>query len=494
MSDTELSALLHHPTVVGYTDLRLQQLHRDGAELVPVDSEQSQVVERQSRTKRKRGDPAATSKRRQKRPFSWADIRLPAATQLEFFRNGHPRYIGGAAFLSAHPALTSLDTFTMLLSTSEYVAILQHSAVLPNLTRLAFQAAYQHPEPVSAMTALTTALGTAVVGRQGRPRPITYLSLWLCDMSVFAAASRLSELTELVIALEEWADARDVTAALPHLQQLRVCRADRLTHGTHHAASRAALAAVDMLPFLQAFARSPLQVLDFGTRESVDFSAAAVAQLAQFDQLRELSINVETTYPIGSSGFMDWSDAALFASFSAGCLPGLRSVTLYEIKLFCRDSSCPGLCRPPAAAHRLARGADVPPCHPLRPARSCVERGAGVRHHWCIPCGCGGCRAWQHVQAVHACALVLYRDVLVHVAISMECAAIAAELGGASTLRVHREEQRPTRHLCSDLPTGRHQTVSQVSVAAIVRGVYRRADRPPSLCRLPWTDVRAPQH
>ena len=262
--------------------------------------------------------------------FDWSDISLPLVTRLRFLMVGENRYIGGAAFLTAHTALLQLDVSTLLVSVDELTAVLSDCTALPQLTHLGL---HEHRDRNGHYNAqpLLTALATTVVGVTGRPRPITWLHLRPPKRAgpFLAAVALLPSLATLHIDnaslgwLREWTEIAKMSDVF---LQLNRC----IINSRRYDASGDAAGRLDVLLFLQSVAASPLRLIDIDVRSHTTFDAAALAQLARCHQLRSLGISVES---FEASEWMDWRDGALFAAFTAGCLSNLRHVTLSRFKL-----------------------------------------------------------------------------------------------------------------------------------------------------------------
>ena len=113
LSDPDLAALLHHPTVRGCKELSLRNFRRSKAELMPADGERSHTDRLLARSQGLRrvavmcfSGLTNLLSRRKLVPFGWADIRLPAVTSLRLdvqvrgWCNDLP-YTGGIAFLTS---------------------------------------------------------------------------------------------------------------------------------------------------------------------------------------------------------------------------------------------------------------------------------------------------------------------------------------------------------------------------------------------------------
>ena len=352
LTDSELHALLHHPTVLTCDEFTLTGFTRPGAEDVPVGSELPREDARLSRLKRKRDVALSASIR--KRPFDWADIHLPHVTRLHLQLSGRVRYTGGAQFLTAHTALMELDMSTVWVSIDELTAVFADPSALPLLARLSLHEV-QSLEEAHNISPLVTTLATSVMATSGSVRPVERLILDLATTNdVFGAVTVLQGLTHLHVNgarlgwLQQWETQVVSSAAFPLLQECVVHTMDKDRR----------LVAADILAFLRCMASAQLQVLDISTSGRVTCDAAAVAQLARCCQLREFSISV-----LAHRGEnMDWRDAALFASFTPGCLSRLHNLSLEGVKLspdavIAIASAAPGLVK-------INLHAVVLSCHP----------------------------------------------------------------------------------------------------------------------------------
>ena len=115
-------------------------------------------------------------------------------------------------------------------------------------------------------------------------------------------------------------------------------------------------AARDMLPFFQAMAERPLRLLDIRTAEPITFGEAAVAELARCHRLRELLIAAV------SASYMDWTDPALFTSFSSIYLSRLHTITLHYLKLSAESVTAIAAATPQLQSLQLL--SVKPSCHP----------------------------------------------------------------------------------------------------------------------------------
>ena len=94
-----------------------------------------------------------------------------------------------------------------------------------------------------------------------------------------------------------------------------------------------AAAARNLHPFPQSMVQRPLARLVVRISEPVTCDAAAMAQLARCNRLRELELNFSTLPHLSAQTWVDWSDPSFFAPFSPRCLPCLLSVRLEHVKL-----------------------------------------------------------------------------------------------------------------------------------------------------------------
>ena len=328
LTDDELHALLHQPAVLSCDELSLDGFTRYSTDEDSVVGTAMQGPMTRSRRKRSNS---------QRKPFDWADISLPRLTRLHLRLHGTVPYTGVSAFLTAHTRLVELDINTQLVSVDELAALFRDSAALPHLSRFSFREFQPQPGAAAGQdTCLTalTALGSVVMAASGRPRPMQQLEVdVLPERGVFAVAALMPGLTRLHVSgaragwLEEW-EAEEMSAALPLLQELSVYRRHEQVA---IAADRPPLAARDVRPFLQCMASRPLQKLHIQTGEPLSFHANALAELARCQQLRELHLS--TGLYAEPSGWMDWRDATLLASFAAGTFTHLRSLELNNVKL-----------------------------------------------------------------------------------------------------------------------------------------------------------------
>ena len=335
LPDPVLYELLHHPTALSCHRLTLSGFTRSKAQKVPVDSEPSQQTEvRVLRSKRKYTYtlPAVRVTKR----FDWADIRLPTVTSLTVHVRGKPRYVGGAAFLAAHTGLLELTVNLLLVSVVELTSLFVDTAALPLLTRFGLHEEHRTNGAEWRVGALLTALATTEMDATGRPRPLTELHLQLpVARDVFAAAALIPGLTALRVVqvrrgwLTEWPAWQE--SAFSQLRELVVHGCGRKYEWEEQAAiARGSEAARQLLLFLESIASRPLQILRISIEEQATMEAAAIAQLARCQQLRELSLSVSRRT---ESAWMDWRDAELFTVLTPGCFSCLRSVTLETVQL-----------------------------------------------------------------------------------------------------------------------------------------------------------------
>ena len=278
LTDPDLHSLLRHPTISTRDELILFCFTRHKAEDVSIDGERSQVDARATRGKRKRDSTLAVSSR--KRPFDLADIRLPALTSFDFRVLGRPLYNGGAAFLTAHTALTELNMSTVLVSIDELAAVFEDPAALPLLSRFGL---YDHRSKrervVYDLSLLLTALAATVVTTSGKVRPMKWLNLHpLTTNNVFGIALLMRGLTHLHVQqamagwLQEWMTGMQkvLSPAFPDMQQCSV-----------HTSADARAAATDMSSFLHSVAAGQLELLDITTGGGVTCDTASMSQLAR---------------------------------------------------------------------------------------------------------------------------------------------------------------------------------------------------------------------
>ena len=369
LSDPQLYALLHHPATLSCDELHLRNLERPRAEQVVVYERQMRADVRFVRSKRTRDDEPVFSLFSQKRDFDWGNVRLPSVTRLSLDLCGKPLYTGGAAFLTAHTALSELEISMSLVPVGDLTAVFLDAGALPHLARFTL---HDNDRPITWMASvcnvdpLLTALATTVVGASGKPRAMERLSLQLCaSTDVIAATARMPHLTSLNVMvkqtspgwLEHWTATEEMCSAFPLLQECVVHSFGQPLNG----------AARDMLPFFQAMACRPLQLLDIRTAEPIVFDAAAMVQLARCHRLRELSI----ASVFDDALYMDWTDPALFTGFSSGCFSHLRTLKLEGLKLSAEVAIATA-----SAARQLRTfsvSSVVPSCHP---AVICVIVGA----------------------------------------------------------------------------------------------------------------------
>ena len=142
--------------------------------------------------------------------------------------------------------------------------------------------------------------------------------------TVFGAAVLIRGLTYLHVNqampgwLQEWKTGMQkvLSPAFPHLQQCSV-----------HTRAAEQVAATDLEPFLRSIAGGSLEDLSICTGGRVTVDTAAMSHLARCDRLRWLFIST------GMRTRMDWTDAALFAAFTKGCLSRLNCITLERVRL-----------------------------------------------------------------------------------------------------------------------------------------------------------------
>ena len=375
LKDCQLLAFLSHPSVLRSIRVELDSFYRLREELVAVPLTQPQRTSH--------SDGSSTDR---KRRFDWTDIRLPAVTRLRLRLYGEPLYSGGAAFLRAHTAILQLKLSTLLVSVVELAALFSHPAALPHLSRFSLLDHKGHRGTVYDLTPLLTALATTVVAASGRVRPLEALHLSLtAQAGIFSTAALMPGLTRLQVnrARRGWLEEACATAsALPQLQQLVVCTKGTVVHAQAAAiANRCVPAARDILPFLQSMASRPLRVLSICIGDRVTFTAAAMAELARCQQLRELKLNAvadaKEVWKEGDGGALrvDWRDAALFASFTPNRFHLLRSIRLQHVKLSAQAVAAIASAAP--ELHALSvRDAELS-CHP---AVVCAMLGGYCEH------------------------------------------------------------------------------------------------------------------
>jgi len=341
LADSELHDLLRHPTTRTCQQLTVAGYHHGSTEWVSVvDDDDAQVDVQAARARRRQRNSLVrffTRRSSRKQPFDWADIRLPAVTRLTLVLYGLPLYVGGTAFVTAHTALQRLDVSTTVVSVAELTAIFRDEHALPSLTHFGLCDSFVYEGSDSDLPLLLTALATTVVAASGSVRPMSWLKVGhLAPRSVLAAAALMPGLTHVKLHnmpgwLEEWSASEERLGAFPQLQGLIMYEFGE--HLTREQELRApAPADRSMLPLLRAMAARPLRILDIRTHGHVTCSAAAMAQLAQLRQLHTLHWDAYRASN-AEDRRMDWTDPTLFASFTAGCLPCLRSVQLRNMRL-----------------------------------------------------------------------------------------------------------------------------------------------------------------
>ena len=378
MSDLELHALLHHPTVLHCSQLKLDGFMRIMADSVPAVDEPLEV--------KRAFHINHTSER--KEMFGWAHIRLPAVTRLGLRLFGQPHHIGGAAFLTAHTALLELNVTTLFVSIDELTTLLRDTAALPQLARLTIEEHAEEQPTVYDVTRLLTVLATTAVRVSGAPRPMERLDLRLAvTHGVFAGAAGMAGLTCLRVDgaslgwLEEWSDTR--LLAFPLLEQLSVCTAG-IAYGT-------LLPVRPVLSFLECMASCPLQLLSIRSREQIIFDPAAMTRLAHCHHLQELLLSGSLNADVERK---DWTDSALFVGWTFGCLPRLQAVTLDDVEL-----SADALTAIASAAPQLRKlhlRSITLSCHP---AVVCAIVGGYCQQIEDINVGDTSEHVWGHAQA-----------------------------------------------------------------------------------------------
>ena len=399
LTDFDLYSLLHHPTVLSCSGVELTGFTRPSTDLVPVDGAQwAQLDVRAARAKRKRDwrFNLFTNKRR----FEWTQIRLPAATRLSLIIYGPAFYNGGPEFLTAHTALTELDISTQLALIEELTTVFQNPAVLPQLTRLSLHETADVERHPSELVLLVAALATTVVGATGRPRPVRQLELNLpAPSEVFAAAALIPDLVRLRVDktepgwLTQWTATPELLTAFPLLQECIVDVA--WAHGSQTAigVSHPQPAATDMLLFMQSMASRPLQLLQLCTGERVKFSAAAMAELARCQQLRELRLQLYAGLQDGTE-WTSWRDVALCAALTRNCFPCLRSIALHSVRLSAESVVAIAAAAP--QLHELMLSFIQLKCHP---AVACAIVGGYCEHIESITVDNDCTHVWSDVRA-----------------------------------------------------------------------------------------------
>ena len=360
LTDADLFDLLQHKSVLSCQELAVNGFTRVRPKAVPMDEEPWQSSTPLGRKRQRDGA-------RKRVPDSWADLRLPAMTRFRLHVAGKSLYTGGAAFLTAHAGLLELDISTLLVSVSELTAVFLAST-LPRLTSLTV---WDHIETIwdgsiwagnkraYDLAPLVAALATTVVGVGGRLRPIQTLSFQLPATNEFlAVAAVITGLTSLENNpmrsgdwLEEWTHSPEMLAAFPLLQQLSVRTEPEVRDEPGKV--------TNMFPFLQQMASRPLRQLSIHTDGRVTFDAAAMAQLAGWCQLRELTI---TRSSYGESDCVNGTAPGSLTPHTAKSFPFLRVLTLRKLRM-----SAESVIAIAAAAPLLARlelTPIVPSCHP----------------------------------------------------------------------------------------------------------------------------------
>lgn len=209
----------------------MRRFVRPKAELVSVADGQSQRSAKDRRLGRVTPQSSVAAIKalfRSNKPLDWADIRLPAVTRLNLTLYGQPSYNGGAAFLTAHTALTALRISTLLVSVGELTAIFRDPTALPLLTHFGLFEHDHSQRREMDLAPLVTALATAVVGVSGSVRPMEILELHIGTTSDgFAVAALMPQFTALRMSrvragwVEEW-NAITPLPLFPLLQELDV--------------------------------------------------------------------------------------------------------------------------------------------------------------------------------------------------------------------------------------------------------------------------------
>lgn len=339
LTDSELFALLRHPTTLTCDGITLDTFTRR-AKLVPVEDRSNQQVQTSNRLARLKRSSVVRFVSRlvsRKKPFDWSDIRLPAVTHLLLLLRGEPVYNGGATFLTAHTGLVELGVSIVLVSVDELTGIFRNSAALPHLARFIL---LDHSSTVDGrvydVTPLVAALATTVVVATGTTRPMESLILSLTASydGLFAAAASMTELTTLQLPrlcpgwLHEWSNTAVMSESWPHLQDCTFSSYN-LQHCTASSTSVLPLCA-SVRRFFQWLADRPIQALDLCFGQRVTFEAAAMTSLAACHRLQQLSI---ATAVHTQNAWLDWTDAALLTSVTPACLSNLRELTLLAVVL-----------------------------------------------------------------------------------------------------------------------------------------------------------------
>ena len=392
LSDADLYDLLHHPTTVACHDICVLGFDR-AATKVRVESDQSTVDLRTARSRR-RGSLLGffTNLRSRRQPFDWANIRLPALTILRLLISSLSRYVGGAAFLTAHTGLRSLTiNISLLMSVDELTAIFQDTAALPALMHLGlYDSMAEHPYNLAP---LITALATVVVRDTGRPRAVEALLLGVpASPELFSAAALIPGLTSLRVSLvragwlRAWTKTPLLTTAWPLLKELDVDVWNTLMDEESPAS--------DILPLVQSLCPASLEILHINPGERVRFDAAALSLLTSLHRLKTLEV---TTFR-GMANCIEWVDSALVTSFTAGCLSELRSLILPKVRLSAESVVAIASAAPELRKFKVFTD---PTCHP---AVMCAIVGGYCQHIEDLAILEEGIRVWSNVQATEVTA------------------------------------------------------------------------------------------
>ena len=342
----------------------------------------------------------------QRPPFDWADVHLPSTTQLLLDLNGHqrPLFAGAAVFLAAHSALTHLTISDSVISVEDLTRLFGDPAALPQLSRFELRSRPPKPIPMSLAArpryaigdsaALVTALTATVVSMSGRMRPIAELALpgIRTAPKALAAAALLPALTSLDLPsasadwLNGWTELPELPSAFPQLQRLRLSapggEVDALTPPE---------TTVALISFMQTMANRPLQHLSLVSSALRALDAPAMAQLARFQHLRLLHLGAR---PDGDWR-LDWRDAGLFNSITAGCLTNLHSLEIEAVQLGANAVVAIASAVPHLRQFNLSN-AELS-CHP---AVVCAIVGGYCAHIEVLRVADAQAHLWEEVQAL----------------------------------------------------------------------------------------------
>ena len=317
LPDTDLQALLRHPTVRQCSQLLIAYFRRKAESVLGPNDERRQVEQQF-------GFGQLDAERR-KVPFKWSDYSLANLTRLHLDLAAQPVYQGGVQFLIQHSAILELELSLSVVGIKDLCELFANAAALPQLTGLTLH--NQNRETVHSLDELVTVLATTKCA-SGKPRPVDTLSFVMgVTREVLSAAALLPQLHSfraLAIQggwLEEWLKVR---TALSHLQLFLV----HTVFGVLH--QPAVVSAPNLLPFFEAMADCPLHTLDIRTGERVQFGADTIAQFARLDKLREMKFTLGTRQ---EENWVDLSNPAPWTSFTAGCLRSLTRLTLQNVRL-----------------------------------------------------------------------------------------------------------------------------------------------------------------